>query len=221
MLPFRTCLAAGLVIITLASSGCASPQTAPVVALGSGVDVTSLARRHVYVFLMNGTDPLTLGQLSGLRDYVQHMGYTQTYCGQFYHRSWFEQEMCRLAGEDHDSRFVLIGTASAAKALCEMAETAAARGTSIDALLIVNAPPDMELGTSRPVQALPGPSSPETKALLACELDASAAHVSVQVQAPRPFEPGPTPRTLPPDGVHGSGPEWDILQPATQLKAAQ
>ena len=188
--------------------------------MGSDAEVSLLARRHVYIFLMNGKDPLTCGQLSVVRDYVQHLGYSKTYCGQFYHRSWFEQEICRLASEDHDSRFVLIGTASAAKALCELAETAAAKGAAIDALLVVDAPPELEIGTSISVQTLPGPSSPETKALLACELDASAAHVPVQMQLPSPVEPGPTPRTLPPDGVQGSGPEWDILQPATQLKAA-
>ena len=39
-------------------------------------------RDHVYVFLVNGLDPVNYGNLTGLRDYLQSMGLNKIYYGQ-------------------------------------------------------------------------------------------------------------------------------------------
>src|SRR5262249_39407997 len=71
--------------------------------------VSAWGRRHVYVFLANGVDPLGLGDLAGVRDHVRALGFPKIYYGQFCHGGWFEREIRRLHKECPEARFMLIG----------------------------------------------------------------------------------------------------------------
>jgi hypothetical protein len=71
--------------------------------------VPERCRSHVYVFLLNGADPLNKDNLSGLHDYLISLGFCKTYFGQCYHASWFNNEIRRIREEDPDARVVLLG----------------------------------------------------------------------------------------------------------------
>jgi hypothetical protein len=71
--------------------------------------VPRCARDHVYVFICHGMDPLDYANLTGLRDFIQDLGFRQTYLGQLYHPPYLYQEILRIHQEDPDARFVLIG----------------------------------------------------------------------------------------------------------------
>jgi hypothetical protein len=176
-------------------------------------------RRHVHVFLMNGVDPLGAGNLSGLRDHVQRLGFTQTYYGQFYHESWLEREMLRVHQDDPDGRFVLIGYGWGARTLQTLGQKLAVAGAAVDVLLALDvSAEDMTLEGPFAVQMLPAPSRPETVAHVAWALGECASRVTV-VESPQPTMPeqGPTPRPVKPFAPQSFGPDWDSLKPATQL----
>jgi hypothetical protein len=95
-------------------------------------------RGHVYVFLMNGLDPMNYGNLTGLRDYLQALGFCKTYYGQLYHVWWFEKEIRRLHQEDPDSHFVLIGFSLGCNMVHDIAVAMKADGISIDLLVFLS-----------------------------------------------------------------------------------
>jgi hypothetical protein len=95
------------------------------------------ARRHVYIFFVNGLDPVNLANLSGLRDYVQDLGYGQTYFGQLYHTSWFASELWRIHAEDGDARFVLIGFDLGSHIVHALAKAAQEAGVNIDLMVFL------------------------------------------------------------------------------------
>src|SRR5437763_11677820 len=84
-----------LALTLLGSTGCLSfchpidpiapEQAAPAQALPEA------CRHHVYVFFIHGLDPLDFANLSGVRDYVQSLGFIKTYYGQLYHLWYFEK----------------------------------------------------------------------------------------------------------------------------------
>src|SRR5262249_19668037 len=96
-----------------AASGCLSflhpvaPPTPP------GLDLCSKAspecRHHVYIFLINGLDPLRVGNLAGVRDHLQALGFVNTYYGELVSWSWFKREVIRVHQEDRGGRIVLVG----------------------------------------------------------------------------------------------------------------
>jgi hypothetical protein len=92
-------------------------------------------KKHVYVFLVNGLDPVNCANLNGLRDYLQSLGFTKTYYGQLYHIFYFDQEIHRLHREDPEARFVLIGFSFGANVVCALANSAKEEEIPIDLLV--------------------------------------------------------------------------------------
>jgi hypothetical protein len=175
-------------------------------------------RRHVYVFLMNGIDPLGAGNLSALRDQVQALGFTQTYYGQAYHAGWCEREMQRIHCEDPDGRFVLIGYGCGARTLNALGQQMAAGGLAVDAMLALGvAPEDVMVGGPVPVYVLGSAGQLDTADQVAWELGQCASRVAVVEVPPSLPEPGPTPRQVVPLQPQSFGPDWDSLKPVAQL----
>jgi hypothetical protein len=92
-------------------------------------------RDHVYVFLIHGLDPVNFANLSGLRDYIQRLGFNKTYYGQLYHRWYFKNELLRIRESDPKSHFVLIGFSFGANMVRDMALAAQENGIDIDLLV--------------------------------------------------------------------------------------
>src|SRR5438128_2674390 len=94
----------------------ASCQEAPAPAVQSAAayeatcrSFPACCRDHVYIFLVNGLDPINFGRLLGLRDYVRKLGFRQTYYGQMFHAAYFKKEIRRIHQEDPEAHFVFIG----------------------------------------------------------------------------------------------------------------
>jgi hypothetical protein len=116
-------------------------------------DLPRCARNHVYVFLVDGMDPLDCANLRGLRDYVQSLGFTKTYYGQLFHKSHFISEICRLHREDPDARFALVGFSFGANAVRDICHAIEPEGVSVDLLLYLGGNTLKNVPVDRPTNA--------------------------------------------------------------------
>jgi hypothetical protein len=90
---------------------------------------------HVYVFLVHGLDPLDYANLTGVRDYIQSLGFHKTYYGQLYHGRKYSKEIRRIHEEDPEARFVLIGFSFGANVVRYLANSVREDGIPIDLLV--------------------------------------------------------------------------------------
>jgi hypothetical protein len=95
-------------------------------------------KEHVYIFIVNGLDPANIGNLTGLRDHVQQLGFRQTYYGQIFHVPYFKKEIRRIHREDADARFILVGFSVGVNMTNSMAEAVQDEGIRIDALIYLS-----------------------------------------------------------------------------------
>src|SRR5437764_243197 len=65
--------------------GCAAPIQSSRVRPGNA--------SYVYVFVVNGLDPLNYGNLTGLRDHIRALGFEHVFFGQLYHAGWIKKEI--------------------------------------------------------------------------------------------------------------------------------
>jgi hypothetical protein len=120
----------------LSASGCLScfnpvaPPKAEWLATCQGLP--QMERSHVFIFMMNGLDPFDCCNLTGVRDCVQRLGFIKTYYGQPVHYFWFASELRRLAKDDPQARFVLVGSQLGANVMCALARDVAEDGVPID-----------------------------------------------------------------------------------------
>jgi hypothetical protein len=71
--------------------------------------LSKLCRQHVYIFLLNGADPIHFSNFAGVHDYLITIGFTKTYYGEPYHVFWFNREIRKIHKEDENARIVLVG----------------------------------------------------------------------------------------------------------------
>jgi hypothetical protein len=95
-------------------------------------------RNHVYVFFLNGLDPVNCCNLTGVRDCVQRLGFIKTYYGQPFHYWWFASEIRRLRHDDPDARFVLVGSQWGANLVCSLARDLRGDDITIDLALLLD-----------------------------------------------------------------------------------
>ena len=93
------------------------------------------SRGGVYVFLVNGTDTLGCGNLYGIRDYLNRLGFVKSYYGEFFHEWWLTEEILKLHIEKPDARIVVIGYEYGADAARSIAQAGADAGANIDMLM--------------------------------------------------------------------------------------
>ncbi|HEV3444557.1 MAG TPA: hypothetical protein VG099_07940 [Gemmataceae bacterium] len=101
-------------------------------------DAPACCRDHTYIFLVNGLDPINYGNLTGLRDFANAMGFRQTYYGQIYHVSYFKKQMRRIKQEDPQAHFVLVGFSVGVNLVHSMASSVKADGIWVDALVYLS-----------------------------------------------------------------------------------
>jgi hypothetical protein len=111
-------------------------------------------RNRVYIFFIQGIDPLCCGNFRGLHDYVQSLGFIKTYYGYLHHISYFHKEICRLHKEDPDARFVLIGFNLGASSARDLANEVHGEGVTIDLLVYLGSHPLTNCPENRPEHVL-------------------------------------------------------------------
>jgi hypothetical protein len=133
-------------VLTLCGK-CPAQESTPVDAVQSCKHLPKSCRDHVYIFLVNGLDPVNYGNLTGLRDHIQQDGFRQTYYGQVYHTSHFSKEVRKIHCQDPEAHFVFIGFSIGMNMVHSMAKSAAKEGIQVDLLLF--------LSGNNPVSPLP------------------------------------------------------------------
>lgn len=137
----RSGLITALLLGTLGSVGCLGPihshPPCPEHRLCCEA-VPGVARRHVYVFMLNGLDPCDTANLQGVREHLCHLGFTKVWLGHFYHVCQMEQEILRLFREDPAARFVVIGHGAGAGCARDLVQAVEEPGVTVDLLVYLN-----------------------------------------------------------------------------------
>jgi hypothetical protein len=132
----------GLAASLLAQAGCLScchpvPPPAPEQVMACHT-VPTCCRSHVYIFLVDGLDPVGFCNFAGLHGYLTSLGYHSTYHGEMYHCFWFRSEICRIHQEDPEARFVLVGHGCGAKMARSMAHDLQADNINVNLMVYVD-----------------------------------------------------------------------------------
>lgn len=72
-------------------------------------DLLPESKNCIYVFILNGHDPLGYCNLEGVKHFLHDIGFGKTYYGQIAHLSYFAGKMRELHLHCPESRFVIIG----------------------------------------------------------------------------------------------------------------
>jgi hypothetical protein len=124
-------MAVGLV----AASGCVSFHgkaiPLPAECTAACGDVPCPCRGKVYVFLLSGFDPLDLDRVADVKAALVGAGFAKVYDGQFYDESFFRGEIRRLAKDEPDARFVLVGFSLGAEIATGLAQAVGKQGISV------------------------------------------------------------------------------------------
>ncbi len=106
---------------------------------------------HVYVYIVNGLDPMYWGDLTGLRDHVCRLGFANVQLCQFYDILSIQSDLRRLHRDDPGARFVLVGFSLGANAVHEIAAGVEKDGVMVDLLVLLSGNhPVMPLPRHRP-----------------------------------------------------------------------
>lgn len=97
----------------------------------------SEAKQHVYLFFLNGIDPLEFGNLSGLRDFCRDLGFVKSWYGQFYHRWYFQRVIEDIRQRDPEARLAIIGFSAGALAARDLAQALNREGIAVDLLVYI------------------------------------------------------------------------------------
>jgi pimeloyl-ACP methyl ester carboxylesterase len=131
-----------LAAASIAGPGCMAINPKPIAlapeCMAACGDVPCACRGKVYVFLLSGFDPLDLDRVGDFRAALVRAGFTKVYNGQFYHDRYFAQEMRRLAAEEPDSRFVVVGFSLGTEFAVSLAESVGHQGIPISLLASVD-----------------------------------------------------------------------------------
>jgi hypothetical protein len=110
---------------------------------------------HVYIYVVNGLDPLYWGDLTGLRDHIGRLGFANVQLCQCYEILGIQSEMRKLHHDDPAARFVLVGFSLGANAVHEIASGVQSDGVTVDLLVFLSGNhPVMPLPRHRPANVL-------------------------------------------------------------------
>lgn len=90
---------------------------------------------HVYIFAVNGLNPLCLGNFNGMCGYLREQGFEHTYFAQPYTAFWFPDEIREIRDRDPEAKIVLIGFSWGANSVRSMAHRLADDGIRVDLLI--------------------------------------------------------------------------------------
>lgn len=89
-------------------------------------------KEHVYVFGINGLNPLCLGNFNGMMGYFRKQGFENSYFGQLYTSYWFADKIREIRRTDPEARIALIGFSLGANYVQAIANNLAKDGVKID-----------------------------------------------------------------------------------------
>ena len=101
-------------------------------------EIALSGRDHVYVFFMQGIDPLDFANVEGVKDYFQTLGFHQTWFGYAYHAYHFKKKILRLHDKDPQARFVLVGFDCGCNVVRDLSGSLAKKGLHVDLLVYVD-----------------------------------------------------------------------------------
>jgi hypothetical protein len=93
---------------------------------------------HVYLFLINGTDPCGWIHLAVLGKRLQDQGFCHTEYGELYHVYRFRDRIRCIHQQDACARFVLIGFSLGCNKVCQLAESVEEDGITIDLMVFLS-----------------------------------------------------------------------------------
>jgi hypothetical protein len=96
-------------------------------------------KNHVYIFLINGLDPLYLANLNGLCAYLQALGFTQAEVGQMTATGSFRDRIRQVRASDDRARIALLGFSAGAYRAQSIIQTLKNENISIDLLIYLGA----------------------------------------------------------------------------------
>lgn len=134
---FQLLALAGLIATT---TGCVHtvsvppPERCPV-----RTTVPASSRDSVHIFLINGLDPIDAGGLTTLREYLDGIGFGQTYYAQLYHRGWCQRQIDDVRKKNPEARIVLVGYDAGAEIAADLARDLTRAGRPADLLMLVGA----------------------------------------------------------------------------------
>jgi hypothetical protein len=92
-------------------------------------------KEHVYIFGINGLNPMCLGNFNGMLNYFKKNGFDNTYFGQMYTYSWYAHTIREIRCSDPQAKIVLIGFSLGANSVRQVANQLNDDGTKVDLLV--------------------------------------------------------------------------------------
>jgi len=89
-------------------------------------------KEHVYIFGVNGLNPLCLGNFNGMMGYFRKQGFENSYFGQLYTSHWFADKIREIRRADPEARIALIGFSLGANYVQAIANNLAKDGVKVD-----------------------------------------------------------------------------------------
>lgn len=105
---------------------------------GSSPANGSDARKHVYIFLVNGFDPFHYADVPGLAEYIRSLGYEHVYYSELITAGSLLEQIEQVPRWDDRARIVLIGYSFGANAARNLAHSLAEEGITVDLLVYLN-----------------------------------------------------------------------------------
>jgi pimeloyl-ACP methyl ester carboxylesterase len=109
-------------------------------------------RNGVTVFLINGIDVLDIGGMSKLRDRLNEAGFSQVYYGSTVNCGHFAREMKRIAKDDPETRFVIVGYGTGTGDAADLARQAGVNLVRVDTVILLD-PSGVDPAAIVPVEA--------------------------------------------------------------------
>src|SRR5207253_10767661 len=99
--------------------------------------IASCSRSHVYIFFVQGHDPVDCAGLEALKETMQSLGFPQAWYAPCWYEKHFKKEIARIHHDDPKSRIVLVGYGHGVVAAADLAQTVEAEHITIDLLFCV------------------------------------------------------------------------------------
>ncbi len=219
-----------------AGCSCSHIWTAPPVPADVAEAIASVScasRCHVYIFFVQGHDPVDCVGLEDLKEAAHCLGFDKAWFAPCWYEAKFKKEIARIHHDDPQAHFVLVGYGHGVHTAADLAETVAAQGVNIDLMLCIGKLVEHPNGVLRKVAVLAGcpheecpdvyyvdththklPGHPQTAEVLAHELLCIAASIpSAHDLPPMIYPQEPTPHPMP--KADTARDEWDFLKPAS------
>ncbi len=92
-------------------------------------------RSRVYVVLVKGLDPIDLAGMDSLRQGLIECGYPKVYRLEIQHLPFFKHELARVAADQPNARFIVVGAGTGCLAARSLAGHLARSGCCVDSLM--------------------------------------------------------------------------------------